>query len=277
MAVRIIKPTTPGQRQRVVLDFAKVLTTRKPHKPLLAAFRKKGGRNNQGRITMRHQGGGHKKRYRIVDFKMDKFDVPATVETIEYDPNRSAFISLILFKDGERRYVLAPEGIKRGDRIIISENAPQKIGNRLPIEKINPSTLLHNIELLPGGGGKIVRSAGSTAQLMGLEGKYAILKMPSGEVRKINRKCWASIGTVSNVDWRNIVIAKAGRSRWLGIRPTVRGTAMSPVDHPYGGGEGKAPRGTRRPKTLWGKVTGGRKTRKKRKPTNRFIISRRPR
>jgi large subunit ribosomal protein L2 len=235
----------------------------------------KAGRNNKGRITVRHQGGGVKKMYRLIDFKQDKYNIPAKVETIEYDPNRNAFISLVVYRDGERRYILNAEGMKVGQEIMVGENAPIKIGNRLPLKNILVGTAVHNIELLPKEGGKMIKTAGSMAEVMGLEGKYAMLRLPSGEVRKVLAECFATIGQISNSEFRTINIGKAGRSRHLGIRPTVRGSAMNPCDHPYGGGEGKQPRGTRKPKTLWGKVTGGHKTRRKKKWSNVLIIKRR--
>ncbi len=272
---KTFKPTTPSLRQRTALEFRKVITTSKPYKGLLARLNEKSGRNNKGRITTRHQGGGVKKMYRLVDFKQDKLNIPAKIKTIEYDPNRNAFISLIIFKDGERRYILNAEGMKVGQEIIASENAAIKIGNRLPLKNIPVGTAVHNIELLPKEGGKMIKSAGSMAEVMGLEGKYAILKLSSGETRKVLAECFASIGQVSNSEFRTINLGKAGRSRHLGIRPTVRGSAMNPCDHPYGGGEGKQPRGTKRPKTLWGKITGGRKTRRKKKWSNVLILKRR--
>jgi large subunit ribosomal protein L2 len=259
-----------------VIDYS-VLSKVSPEKSLLKRLKKHSGRNNQGRITVRHQGGGHKKLYRIIDFKQDKLDQEAVVETLEYDPYRTAFIAKVLYKDGERRYILAPHGLKVGDKIITSENAPLAIGNRLKLKNIPAGYQVYNIEVTPGKGGQIVRSAGSYAEVLGIDDKehYAILKMPSGEVRKINYECFASLGQVSNPEHNLVVIGKAGRSRWMGIRPTVRGSAMNPVDHPYGGGEGKAKRGTRRPKTKWGKVTGGHKTRKKKKWSNKLILQRR--
>jgi large subunit ribosomal protein L2 len=276
MPIKVKKPVTPGQRGMTVIDYS-VLSKVSPEKSLLKRLKKHSGRNNQGRITVRHQGGGHKKLYRIIDFKQDKLDQEAVVETLEYDPYRTAFIAKILYKDGERRYILAPHGLKVGDKIITSENAPLAIGNRLKLKNIPPGYQVYNIEITPGKGGQIVRSAGSYAEVLGMDDKehYAILKMPSGEVRKINYECFASIGQVSNPEHNLVVIGKAGRSRWMGIRPTVRGSAMNPVDHPYGGGEGKAKRGTRRPKTKWGKVTGGHKTRKKKKWSNKLILQRR--
>lgn len=276
MPIKVKKPTTPGQRGMTVIDYS-VLSKVEPEKSLLIKLKKHSGRNNQGRITMRHQGGGNKKLYRLVDFKQNKFNIEAVVETLEYDPYRTAFISKIKYLDGERRYILAPEGLKVGDKIIISENAPLKIGNRLKLKNIPAGYQVHNIEINPGGGGKIIRSAGSYAEVLGTDEKegHTILKMPSGEIRKINSECFATIGQISNSEHNLVVIGKAGRSRHMGIRPTVRGSAMNPVDHPYGGGEGRAKRGTRRPKTLWGKVTGGRKTRKRNKKSNKLILQRR--
>lgn len=269
------RPTTPSRRQLTSIDYKKETTTGVPHKALLKPLVNNAGRNQKGRITVRHQGGGNKRLYRQIDFKQDKFNIPAKVETIEYDPNRNAFIGLIIYKDGERRYILLPEGLKVGGEIITAEKADIQPGNRLFLKNIPIGTQIHNIELLPRGGGKIIKSAGSAATVMGLEGKYAILKMPSGEVRKILAGCYASIGAVSNSEFRTINIGKAGRQRWLGIRPTVRGSAMNPCDHPYGGGEGRQPRGTRKPKTLWGKVTGGHKTRRKTKWSNVLIVQKR--
>lgn len=276
MPIKIKKPTTPGQRQMTVIDYS-VLSKVEPEKSLVVKIKKHAGRNNQGRITVRHQGGGHKKLYRLIDFKQDKFNQEGIVETLEYDPYRTAFIAKIKYQDGERRYILAPAGINVGQKIISAENTPLEIGNRLKLKNIPAGYQVHNIEISPGKGGQIVRSAGSAAQVLGLDesGRYVILKMPSGEIRKINSECFASIGQVSNPEHNLVVIGKAGRSRLMGIRPTVRGSAMNPVDHPYGGGEGKAKRGTKRPKTKWGKVTGGRKTRKKKKWSNKLIIQRR--
>lgn len=275
MALKFFKPITPGTRGKVGIDYKKVLTTDEPYKPLTVRWHQKKGRNNQGRITVRFRGGGNKKLYRLVDFKMDKKDIPAKVETIEYDPFRTAFISLVCYRDGEKRYILAPEGIQVGQEIIVSENAPLEVGNRLPLKKINPGTLIHNLELEPGGGGKLIRAAGSAGVVMGTEGKYTLVKMPSGEIRKFLADCWASIGQVSNADHRNINLGKAGASRHRGRRPHVRGSAMNAVDHPYGGGEGKTTRGTRRPKDPWGNITGGRKTRNKKKKSSKLIIKRR--
>lgn len=276
MPIKVKKPTTPGQRQMTVIDYS-ALSKVRPEKSLLIKLKKHSGRNNQGRITTRHKGGGHKKLYRIIDFKQDKLDQEAIVETIEYDPYRSAFIAKVKYPDGERKYILAPYNLKVGDKILTSENAPLKIGNRLKLKNIPAGYGVYNIEITPQKGGQLVRSAGVLAEVLGLDEseKYSILKMPSGEIRKINSECFASIGQVSNVEHNLVVIGKAGRSRHMGIRPTVRGSVMNPVDHPYGGGEGKAKRGTRRPKTKWGKVTGGRKTRKKKKWSNKLILERR--
>lgn len=275
MAIKRLKPTTPSRRHMTVLNFKEKLTGDAPYKPLLKSLKKHAGRNSKGRITVRHRGGGAKKLYRMVDFKRDRISIPAKVETIEYDPYRNAFIGLVLYKDGERRYILMPDGLKPNDEIITEDNAPIKTGNRLRLKNIPVGTPVYNIEINPDQGGKLVRSAGSKASVMGLEGKYAILKFPSSEVRKVLADCFASVGVVSNSEFRTITIGKAGRKRHLGFRPTVRGTAMNPVDHPYGGGEGRQPRGTKRPKTKWGKVTGGRKTRKKKKWSNKLILKRR--
>lgn len=250
-------------------------STIKPIKKLLIRLPKHAGRNNQGRITVRHQGGGHKQLYRLVDFRQDKFEIPGRVETIEYDPYRTAQIARILYKDGERRYVLAPDNLKVGETIITSEKAAVKTGNRLKLKNIPVGTPVHNVELLPGKGGQLGRSAGSLIEVLANEDGYTHLKLPSGEVRKVSWEGWASIGQLSNPNHHLEIIGKAGRSRWFGIRPTVRGSAMNPVDHPYGGGEGRTQRGTRRPKTKWGKITGGRKTRKKKKWSNKMILKRR--
>ncbi len=268
------KPTTPSRRHMTTVDYG-VLSAVKPEKKLLVRLPKRSGRNNQGRITMRHQGGGNKKFYRLIDFKQDKLDIPARVETIEYDPYRTAFIAKIVYKDGERRYILASKELKAGNEIIVSENAPLKDGNRLALKNIPVGYFVFNIELNPKKGGQLSRSAGSYAQVLAQEGNYTNIKLSSGEVRKVLSEGYASIGQVSNQEYNLTNIGKAGRSRHLGIRPTVRGTAMNPVDHPYGGGEGKQPRGTRRPKTIWGKVTGGRKTRNKKKWSSKLIVKRR--
>ena len=256
------------------VDFS-VLTKSEPEKSLTFGRKKTSARNNMGRITVRHHGGGHKQLYRLVDFKQNKFNISGRVASIEYDPNRTAFIALIVYKDGEKRYILAPKDLKVGSIVIASENTPLTIGNRLMLKNIPVGTFIHNVEFFPGKGGQLARSAGNSIQVMAQEGGYTHLLLPSSEIRKVQDSGYASIGTLSNSEWNTITIGKAGRSRWLGIRPTVRGSAMNPVDHPYGGGEGRALRGTRRPKTKWGKITGGRKTRKKNKRSNTFIIRRR--
>jgi large subunit ribosomal protein L2 len=274
--MKLHKPTTPGRRKMTTVAYRGVLTSSKPHKSLTKGFKRDVGRNSAGRITTRHKGGGRKRLYREIDFKYNKFDIPAKVETIEYDPNRSAFISLVCYSDGERRYIITPSGVKTGDTFIISEKAHVKIGNRLPLKKIPVGTFIHNIELKPEGGAKIVRSAGSSAEVLSNDAGYTNVKMPSSEVRKINEKCFATVGAVSNEENKLVVIGKAGRSRWMGIRPTVRGSAMNPVDHPYGGGEGRAGRGHRKARSKWGKPTGkGHKTRRAKKYSNKLIVKRR--
>lgn len=274
MAVKTYKPTSPGRRGMTVSDFSEI-TTDKPEKSLLAPLHKKGGRNNQGRITVRHQGGGHKRQYRIIDFKRDKDGVPGRVATIEYDPNRTANIALINYFDGEKRYIIAPEGLKVGMIIESGPNVDIKVGNALPLENIPVGTIIHNIELKPGKGGQLVRAAGTEGQVLGKEGKYVLVRLSSGEVRYILGRCRATIGAVGNHEHELVKIGKAGRARWLGIRPTVRGSVMNPVDHPHGGGEGKAPIGRKSPLTPWGKPTLGYKTRKKNKPSDKFIVRRR--
>lgn len=269
------KPTSPARRQMTTVDYG-VLTNVKPLKSLTIRLPSRGGRNNQGRITMRHQGGGNKRLYRLVDFKQDKIDVPGKVEAIEYDPYRTAFIARIVYRDGDRRYVLAPKELKVGEEIRTAPEAPLKSGNRLLLKNIPIGYQVHNIELQKGRGGQMARSAGSYAEVLGQEGDHAILKLSSGEVRKVNAHGYASLGQVSNQDWNLVVVGKAGRSRWLGIRPTVRAKVMNPVDHKYGGGEGKTQRGTKRPKDIWGNVTGGRKTRNKKKWSGSLILQRRP-
>jgi len=268
------KPTTPSRRSMTVVDY-RGLSAVKPFKKLVKRLRSAAGRNRQGRITMRHQGGGHKRLYRIVDFKQDKVGILGKIETIEYDPYRTAFISLVLYSDGERRYILAPQGLKVGDAVRTSEDAPFEVGNRTIMKRIPVGTFVHNVEILPGKGGQLGRSAGTSIQVLANEDGYTHLKMPSGEVRKVSWNGFASIGQVSNTEHNLQVFGKAGRSRHLGIRPTVRGSAMNPRDHKYGGGEGKSKRGTKRPKTKWGKVTGGRRTRKRKKWSNKLIIKRR--
>lgn len=273
--MKTYKPTTPSRRHLTGINYRAVLTAAEPEKSLTRGFKRAKGRNSQGRITARHKGGGAKRLYRLVDFKFDKHDIPAVVKTIEYDPNRSAFISLVVYQDGEKRYILAPSSIKVGDKIIVSEKAEVQTGNRLPLAKIPIGTYIHNIELKPGGGAKLARSAGSYAELLAHDDKYALIKLSSGEIRKVLDTAWASIGTVSNEEHRLVTIGKAGRSRWLGIRPTVRGSAMNPVDHPLGGGEGRAGAGMRRPKNKWGKGIRGVKTRKRKKYSDHLIVSRR--
>lgn len=268
------KPTTPSRRQMTTVDYG-ILSAVKPLKSLTIRLPKRSGRNSQGRITMRHQGGGAKKLYRLVDFKQDKLDIIAKIETIEYDPYRTAFIARVLYVDGERRYILASKNMKIGDEIIASENAPLKEGNRLRLKNIPVGYQVYNVELQKDKGGQLAKSAGSYAEVLAQENGYTHLKLSSGEVRKVLWNNFASIGQVSNPERNFVVIGKAGRSRWMGIRPTVRGSAMNPRDHPYGGGEGRALRGTKRPKTKWGKVTGGRKTRNKKKWSNKLIIKRR--
>jgi len=270
--IKSFKPITPGRRQMTVSTFQEI-TTDQPEKSLLAPLHKKAGRNNQGKITVRHHGGGHKRKYRIIDFKRNKDGIPGRVATIEYDPNRTANIALINYADGEKRYIIAPKGLKVGDVIESGPNVDIKIGNALPLENIPVGTLIHNIELKPGKGGQLVRAAGGEAQLLGKEeGKYVSIRLASGEVRRVLKACRATIGTVGNEDHELIKIGKAGRSRWLGRRPVVRGVVMNPVDHPHGGGEGRAPIGRKSPMSPWGKPTLGYKTRKKNKASNKYII-----
>ncbi|QBK24934.1 50S ribosomal protein L2 [Ureibacillus thermophilus] len=271
MAIKKYKPTSNGRRNMTSFDFAEI-TTDKPEKSLLAPLKRKAGRNNQGKITVRHHGGGHKRQYRIIDFKRDKDGIPGRVATIEYDPNRSANIALINYADGEKRYIIAPKGLKVGQEIISGPDADIKVGNALPLANIPMGTTIHNIELKPGKGGQLVRSAGASAQVLGREGKYVIVRLQSGEVRLILATCRATIGQVGNESHELVNIGKAGRSRWLGKRPTVRGSVMNPNDHPHGGGEGKAPIGRKSPMTPWGKPALGYKTRKKRNRSDKFII-----
>ncbi len=273
MGIKSYNPTTPGQRGRTGYTFEE-LTTDKPYRKLVVALNRKSGRNNMGEITIRFRGGGHKRKYRIIDFKRDKFDVQGVIETIEYDPNRSPRIALVKYTDGERRYILAPLGIKVGDSIISTDKEAEILpGNALPLKNIPVGTIVHNIEYNPGRGGQIARTAGATATLMAKEGRYALIKMPSGELRKILLECRATIGQIGNVEHNNIKIGKAGRTRWSGRRPHVRGTVMNPVDHPHGGGEGKTKCG-RNPVTPWGQPTKGYKTRRN-KRTKKFIVKRR--
>ncbi len=274
MPTRLIKPQTPGQRFMSVSTFEE-LTTDGPEKSLTEALRKSGGRNNHGRITMRHRGGGHRRRYRIIDFKRNKYDIAGTVRTIEYDPNRSCRIALIFYADGEKRYILAPDGLKVGDEIIASRNrTPLRAGNAMPLSEVPAGLMVHNVEMKPGKGGQLARSAGAAARLMAKEGGMVSLKLPSGEVRLIPETCMATVGEVGNKSHENIKIGKAGRSRWLGRRPKVRGVAMNPVDHPMGGGEGRSS-GGRQPVSPTGIPSKGFKTRKKKHPSDRYIVKRR--
>ncbi|MBI4088489.1 50S ribosomal protein L2 [Candidatus Kaiserbacteria bacterium] len=274
--MKTYKPTTKSRRHMTTLPYRQLLSGDAPHKPLLIQKSGRGGRNAFGRITTRHQGGGHKRRLRDVDFTYDKKDIPATIETVEYDPFRSAFIGRALYRDGARRYIIVPKDVKVGSSFIVSANAPLVPGNRLPLIKIPVGTFIYNIETSPGAGANLVRSAGNFAEVLAHDAGYAQVKLPSAEIRKIPDLAWASVGAVGNEEYNLVVIGKAGRSRWMGIRPTVRGTAMNPVDHPHGGGEGRQGRGLRRAKSAWGKPTGkGQKTRRPKKYSNVFIISRR--
>jgi large subunit ribosomal protein L2 len=273
MAIKNFKPYAPSRRFMTVASFEEI-TTNKPERSLVERLYKHAGRNNQGRLTVRHQGGGHKRLYRVIDFKRTKDGVPAKVATIEYDPNRSARIALLNYADGEKRYILAPNGLKVGDTIESGAAADIKVGNALPLINIPVGTMIHNIELKIGKGGQMVRSAGASAQLMAKEGSHALLRLPSGELRKVHVNCRATIGQVSNLEHENIIIGKAGRSRWLGIRPANRGVAMNPCDHPHGGGEGRSPVGRKHPVTPWGKCAMGAKTRR-RKASDKLIVKRR--
>jgi large subunit ribosomal protein L2 len=272
MGIKKYKPITPSLRTKVTNAFTEV-TTDTPERSLLTSIKKSGGRTNTGRMTMRYTGGGHKRQYRIIDFKRDKFDIPAIVKTIEYDPNRSAFIALLAFKDGEKRYIIAPEGLTVGQEIINSESAAPEVGNTLPLAKLPLGTTIHNIELNPGRGGAICRSAGTYAQLTSKEGKYVVVKLPSGESRKVLSTCLATVGSVSNSDHSLLKLGKAGASRWRGIRPRTRGVAMNPVDHPMGGGEGRSSGG--HPRSRKGVMAKGLKTRNKKKPSSKLIITKR--
>lgn len=274
MGIRIYKPTSPGRRNMSGSDFAEI-TTDKPEKSLLAPLFNKGGRNNQGRMTVRHQGGGHKRQYRIIDFKRNKDGIPGKVATIEYDPNRTANIALINYADGEKRYILAPKGLKVGDTIMSGPGSDIKVGNALALANIPVGSTIHNIEMKPGKGGQLVRSAGTSAQLLAKEGDYVTIRLASGEMRMIHARCKATIGQVGNIDHELVRVGKAGRSRWLGKRPAVRGVVMNPVDHPHGGGEGKSPIGRKAPVTPWGKPTLGLKTRQKGKKSDKHIVRRR--
>ncbi|MEM9672725.1 MAG: 50S ribosomal protein L2 [Cyclobacteriaceae bacterium] len=271
MAVKKLRPITPGQRHRVAPDLSEI-TTNKPEKSLVVTLKRSGGRNNQGRMTIRYKGGGHKRKIRLIDFKRRKFDIPATVKTIEYDPNRSAFISLIEYQDGEKAYILAPVGIKVGQEVISGESVAPEVGNALPLSVIPLGTIVHNIELTPGKGGQMARGAGAYAQLLAREGKYVTVKLPSGEMRMVLSACMATVGSVSNTDHMNVSYGKAGRKRWLGRRPRTRGVAMNPVDHPMGGGEGRSSGG--HPRSRNGVIAKGYKTRHPKKYSNRLIVSR---
>ena len=273
MAIKNFKPTTPGRRGMSVTDYS-VLSKVEPEKSLLEPMKKHAGRNSQGRITVRQHGGGNRRKYRVIDFKRNKFDIPATVETLEYDPNRTAFIALVKYEDGEKRYILAPAGLKVGDTVISGERVDVLPGNAMYIANIPVGTIIHNIELNPGRGGQLVRSAGNMGQLMSKEGGRALVRLPSGELRYVSLNCMATIGQVSNEDSANVKIGKAGRKRHMGVRPSVRGVVMNPVDHPHGGGEGKSPIGHPGPLTPWGKPTLGYKTRKKNHRTDKMILRR---
>lgn len=274
MPVKNYKPTTPARRGMSTLVNSEI-TKSTPEKSLVLTLNKKSGRNNQGRITVRHQGGGAKRKYRIIDFKRNKFDIPGTVASIEYDPNRSANIALVSYADGEKRYIIAPLNLKVGDTVISGENVDIKAGNALPIMNIPVGSVIHNIELRPGKGGEIARAAGSSAQILGREGKYVLIRLKSGEVRNVLGTCIATIGEVGNTDYELVNIGKAGRTRHMGVRPTVRGSVMNPVDHPHGGGEGRAPIGRTQPMTPWGKPALGYKTRKNKKASSKLIVKRR--
>ena len=273
MALRKLRPLTPSQRHTILNDYADLSVGNQPEKSLLVSLKRSGGRNNTGKMTMRYIGGGHRRLYRIIDFKRDKSDIPGVVNTIEYDPNRTSYIALVTYSDGEKRYIIAPNGLKEGQAILSGEKAAPEIGNALPLKDIPLGTLIHNIEMRPGQGGKIARSAGSYAQLAAREGKYATIKLPSGETRIILCECMASIGSISNTDHDKVSYGKAGRTRWAGRRPRVRGVAMNPVDHPMGGGEGRASGG--HPRSRKGLIAKGYKTRKKNNPTNKYILERR--
>ena len=273
MGIRVYKPTSPGRRGMSVLTFEEITRTR-PERSLVEPLHRSSGRNNRGTVTVRHRGGGQKRLYRIIDFKRDKFGVPARVSSIEYDPNRSARIALLVYADGAKRYILAPAGLTVGDAVVSGAEAEIRIGNALPLHRIPLGTIVHNVELQPGRGGQMARSAGTSAQVMAKEGSYATLRLPSGEMRKVDVNCLATIGQVGNTDHSNITLGKAGRKRWLGRRPEVRGVAMDPSSHPHGGGEGRSPIGMPGPKTPWGKPTLGYKTRRNKK-TDKYIVRRR--
>lgn len=273
MAIKTYRPTSPGRRGMTVSTFEEITRT-EPERSLLRPLRKRSGRNAYGRITVRHRGGGHKRQYRLIDFNRDKVGISARVGSIEYDPNRSARIALLTYADGEKRYIIAPLGLQVGDAVMSGEDAEIRVGNALPLERIPLGTLVHNIELYPGRGGQMVRSAGTSAQVLAKEGEYVTLRLPSAEMRLVRKECMATVGEVGNVDHGNIKLGKAGRKRWLGRRPAVRGSAMSPRDHPHGGGEGRSPIGMSSPKSPWGKKTLGKKTRRN-KATDKYIVRRR--
>ena len=274
MSVKSFKPYAPGRRFMTVSSFEEI-TAAKPERSLVERLQKHAGRNKQGKITVRHQGGGHKRLYRVIDFKRIKDDVPATVATIEYDPNRSARIALLFYADGEKRYILAPNNLKVGDKVVSGPNSDIKVGNCLPFKNIPVGTMVHNVEMKIGKGAQLVRSAGAGAQLMAKEGDYALLRLPSGELRKVHINCRATVGQVGNLEHENISIGKAGRSRWLGIRPANRGVVMNPCDHPHGGGEARSPVGRKHPVTPWGKCAHGARTRKQKAASDKFIVRRR--
>lgn len=274
MGIKSYRPVTPGLRHRTGYTFEEI-TKREPERRLTRALRRLAGRNNLGRVTARHRGGGHRRRYRLIDFLREKDGVPAKVVAVEYDPNRTARIALLAYRDGDKRYIVAPIGLKVGDTVVSGPDADIKPGNALPLSAIPMGTMVHNVELLPGKGAQLVRAAGATAQLMAKEGEYATLRLPSGEFRKVPVRCRATVGQVGNTEHENVSLGKAGRKRWLGRRPHTRGSVMNPVDHPHGGGEGKSPIGMPGPVTPWGKPTLGFKTRKVRKPSDRFIVRRR--
>jgi large subunit ribosomal protein L2 len=273
MPVKVYKPTSPGRRGMTGATFEEI-TSVEPERSLLRPLTKQAGRNVHGRVTVRHRGGGHKRQYRVIDFKRDKAGVSAQVKSIEYDPNRSARIALLVYADGEKRYIVAPLGLQVGDTVVSGGDAEIRVGNALPLERIPLGTLVHNVELSPGRGGQIVRSAGASAQLLAKEGEYVTLRLPSGEMRLVRNECMATVGQVGNVDHSNVKLGKAGRKRWLGYRPAVRGSAMTPRDHPHGGGEGRSPIGMSSPKSPWGKKTLGKKTRRN-KSTDKYIVRRR--
>ena len=275
MAIKSYKPVTNGRRNMTVLDYKSEITTDTPEKSLLVSIKSHGGRNNTGRITVRHQGGAEKRKYRIIDFKRNKDGIVGTVKTVEYDPNRSANIALVVYADGEKRYILAPKDLKVGAKVVSGENVDIQIGNAMPLGNMPVGTVVHNIEMHPGKGGQLVRSAGASAQILGREERYVLVRLTSGEVRKILSVCRATIGEVGNADYMNVNIGKAGRTRHMGINPTVRGSVMNPNDHPHGGGEGRAPIGRKAPLTPWGKPALGMKTRNKKKKSNELIVRRR--